>query len=122
MKLRKRPFRRLGACAAIAAAAATFIAAGCSGVPHDAVDRSKMPPDVRTAYDVFTRKCSKCHSLARPLSAGITDDDEWARYVSRMRRQPGSGITVDDQEVILQFLRYYAAEQRLKANKSGGAP
>ena len=37
-------------------------------------------------------RCSRCHTLARPLNAHITDPQHWIRYVARMRRQPGSGI------------------------------
>jgi hypothetical protein len=38
-------------------------------------------------------------------------------YVERMRRQPGSGITTQDEESILRFLHYYSQEQ--KREKSG---
>ena len=40
-----------------------------------------------------------------------------------MRRQPASGISYTDQEAILRFLRYYAADlRRIQAEKHGGAP
>jgi hypothetical protein len=86
---------------------------GC-GSRTEGLDATKLPDDVRADYQLFARRCSKCHSLARPLTAGIKDDDQWVKYVNRMRRQPGSGISLDDQEHILRFLRYYAAELRAK--------
>jgi len=44
-------------------------------------------------------------------------------YVNRMRRQPSSGISLEDQEHILKFLRYYAADlRRIEAEKRGGPP
>jgi len=81
---------------------------------NEALDPSTMPEDVRADYAVFAQRCSKCHSLSRPLTATITDDEEWVRYVNRMRRQPGSGITRADQVPILRFLHYYT-QHRLDA-------
>lgn len=96
--------------------------AACSGARTEGLDRNKLPEDVRADYDVFARRCSKCHTLARPLQAGITDDEQWVMYVNRMRRQPGSGISLDDQERILRFLKYYAAETRRRKGETPAAP
>ena len=99
-----------------------LVLAAC-GSRTEGLDRTKLPEDMKSDYDLFARKCSKCHGLARPLQSGITDDEQWVMYVNRMRRQMGSGITYDDQEHILRFLRYYAAELRAKqAPKTGAAP
>jgi hypothetical protein len=92
------------------------------GARTDGLDRTKLPEDIKSDYDVFARKCSKCHSLARPIQSGITDDEQWVLYVNRMRRQPGSGIDYGDQERILRFLKYYAAELRAKEAAKKGAP
>jgi hypothetical protein len=86
----------------------------------EGLDPSKLPDDVRDDYTLFATRCSKCHSLARPLNSGITDDEQWVLYVNRMRRQPGSGISLTDQEHILHFLRYYAAELRRRAAEKRG--
>jgi len=91
-----------------------FVVACSSRSRTEGLDPSKLPEDVRADYQLFARRCSKCHSLARPLSSGIKDDDQWTNYVNRMRRQQGSGISLDDQEHILRFLRYYAGELRAK--------
>jgi hypothetical protein len=98
---------------------------GCP--PPDArsetIDRASLPAEVRAEYDVFAERCSKCHSLARPLNSGIVDDDYWAMYVARMRRQPSSGISIEDSRVILRFLHYYSLEQiRKKGAKSSPPP
>jgi hypothetical protein len=94
--------------------------AGCARGPRsDAGYAAQLPPEVRASYDVFASRCSKCHSLARPLDSGIADDDAWALYVERMRRQPGSGISVADQAPILAFLHYYSLEQRKRRASSG---
>ena len=71
-------------------------------------------------------RCSKCHSLARPLNSGIIDDGYWKLYVARMRRQPGSGISLEDTDQILRFLHYYSMEEIRKAvadvNRGGFGP
>jgi hypothetical protein len=107
--------------AAVAAAALVTTVSACQH--GEGLDPSKMPENVRADYELFSHKCSKCHSLARPLTSNITDDEQWVLYVNRMRRQPGSGISPQDQEGILRFLKYYAADlRRARAEKNGGAP
>jgi hypothetical protein len=85
----------------------------------DTIEPATLPAEVRADYDVFAERCSKCHSLARPLNSGIVDDDYWVMYVARMRRQPSSGISIEDSRVILRFLHYYSLDQiRKKGAKS----
>lgn len=67
---------------------------------------------MRGDYEVFAQRCSKCHTLARPLNSGITEDEFWTLYVARMRRMPGSGISPEDETRILRFLKFFSAEQR----------
>lgn len=78
----------------------------------DGLDSAQLPPEVRGDYEVFAQRCSKCHTLARPLNSGITEDEFWALYVARMRRMPGSGISPEDETRILRFLKFFSAEQR----------
>ena len=78
----------------------------------DGLDASALPDDVRPAYELFAQRCSKCHSLTRALNSGIEDDGYWKLYVDRMRRQPASGISPEDEAIILQFLHYFAKQQR----------
>jgi hypothetical protein len=98
--------RRVGVwlgCAALLAGAALLVAHGCAG----AIDVTSYPKDIQAAYEVFAVRCSKCHTLARPLNARIHDAQHWVRYVTRMRRNPSSGINAKDAEIILRFLLYY---------------
>jgi len=100
--------------------ALTLVQSACSR--KESLDPSTMPENVRADYTLFARRCSKCHTLARPLNANITDDEQWVFYVNRMRRQPSSGISLRDQEQILRFLRWYAGDlRRIAAEKSGSA-
>jgi hypothetical protein len=86
--------------------------AGTSKTRHgDRIDVSKYPPQIQAAYRVFAVRCSRCHTLARPLNANIDDPQHWVRYVTRMRRNPTSGINPKDAEIILQFLLFYTQER-----------
>ena len=93
-----------------------MVAAMQCGPVHgsDEVDTAKVPVELRADYAVFEQRCSKCHSLARPLTSGIDDDEYWKRYVERMRRQPSSGISPEDEIPILRFLHYFSEEQKKK--------
>jgi hypothetical protein len=98
--------------------------AGCGSSEHarDGLDPSRFPADVRADYEVFARRCSKCHSLSRPLNSGIDDDAYWAAYVARMRRQPSSGISHQDELTVLRFLHFYSLEQKQKKLKGPPPP
>jgi hypothetical protein len=95
--------------------------AGCSGwlARTEGLDVSTLPESVRPDYAVFAQRCSKCHSLARPLTSGIDEDDYWVMYVAKMRRQPESGISPEDTVVILRFLHYFSLEQKKKKEGHG---
>ena len=109
----KRTMQRWsGLLIALALAIASLGASGCATSQRDGLDVAQLPEAVRPDYALFARRCSKCHSLARPLGSGITDDSVWIAYVDKMRRQPGSGISPQDAGPILRFLHYYSSEQR----------
>ena len=98
---------------------------GCAGAVserRDGLDVSTLPPDVQSDYAVFAQRCSKCHSLARPLESGITEDAYWRMYVEKMRRQPGSGISEADTVPILRFLHWYSVERPKAAAAAASAP
>jgi hypothetical protein len=96
----------------------------CSSTGGEWLDARSVDPSVRADYEVFAIRCSKCHSLARPLNSGIDRDDYWRWYVARMRRQPGSGITESDTVAILRFLHVYSLDERQKKAQDAdpGAP
>jgi hypothetical protein len=106
-------------CAALALSAA---GCGSSATRSEGLEPSTLPAELRADYAVFAQRCSKCHSLARPLTSGISDENYWALYVARMRRQPGSGITLEDAGPILRFLHYYSIEQLRKNEKPVSPP
>jgi hypothetical protein len=100
------------------AAALGLLLCACA-TTGDGLDVATLPVDLRPDYAVFARRCSKCHSLARPLGSGITEDKAWVDYVDRMRRQPGSGISQADVAPILRFLHHYALEERRRRAGTG---
>jgi hypothetical protein len=101
----------------VALLVASLLGACASTLEHgDGLPPSAVPPEEQADYAVFAQRCSKCHSLARPLNSGITDDGYWHTYVEKMRRQPGSGITENDKVPILRFLHWYSSSKEQKAD------
>ena len=103
--------RRVAAGAAAAVLVSAVLACP-SGGREGGLNVSTIPPAFRDDYAVFAERCSKCHSLSRPLESGIDDDIFWRAYVERMRRQPSSGISIADETPILRFLHYYSVDRR----------
>ncbi|HKU43344.1 MAG TPA: hypothetical protein VJR89_34520 [Polyangiales bacterium] len=101
------------------------LAGACAGMSAvrsgDTIDTSGYPKDIQAAYEVFAVRCSRCHTLARPLNARIRDPEHWVRYVTRMRRNPTSGINPKDAEIILRFLLYYTAQVAAEEDAASGA-
>lgn len=81
----------------------------------DKVNVSAYPAEVQEDYRVFSAKCSKCHTLARPINTDLTAD-AWKMYVKRMSNKPDSGITPDQGKRIYSFLKFYQAEKDAKSS------
>jgi hypothetical protein len=96
------------------------VQAGCSVGRTGEPEAETLSATAAADYALFAVRCSKCHSLSRPLNSGIDRDDYWRLYVERMRRQPGSGISEDDTVGILRFLHLYSIEQRRKKEQKLG--
>lgn len=64
-------------------------------------------------YVLFAKRCSKCHTPARPLNARFASRKYWARYVTEMWRRPASGITHSEARRIIDFLVYDAKKRKL---------
>jgi cytochrome c5 len=79
----------------------------------DKVDVSAFPANIQASYKVFATKCSKCHTLARPINTDMKKS-EWKRYVKRMANKPKSGISDDDAKGIYEFLAFYQAKKDKK--------
>jgi len=71
----------------------------------DKVNVASYPAEMQKDYKVFTDKCAKCHTIARPINTAMTKD-EWARYVKRMMHKPNSGISDAQGKAIYEFLAY----------------
>src|ERR1022692_439352 len=57
------------------------------------IDVSKYPDGIKENYEVFSKKCSQCHKLSRPINSDYALPDEWSRYIKRMMYKPGSNIS-----------------------------
>lgn len=75
------------------------------------IDVSDYPEEMQTLYTLFTRKCSRCHTIARPINSDFKAE-EWRKYVLKMMRKPGSGLTPKTAEQIIKFLTYDAQHRK----------
>ncbi len=71
----------------------------------DSVDVSKYPADQQANYKIFKSRCSKCHTLARPLNTTMTPD-YWAHYVGIMVDKSPDKFEPGDARHIYEFLAY----------------
>lgn len=79
------------------------------------IDISKYPEALKENYDLFSSKCTQCHKLSRPINSDYVLPDEWSRYVKRMMRKPGSGISSSDGKKIYEFLVYDSSVRKKTA-------
>ena len=77
------------------------------------VEISSYPKEVQDNYAVFASKCSKCHTLARPINTNLKPE-EWKMYVKRMMNKPDSGISPDQGKKVYQFLKFWQDEKDKK--------
>ncbi|MFT3925849.1 MAG: hypothetical protein QM778_25120 [Myxococcales bacterium] len=93
---------------------------GCTTPAQQAsvyLEQTKIPPELKLDFECFAVNCSKCHQLARALNAPITRVEHWNRYVARMARTPGSGISPAEAPSILRFLHWHTQE-RVRAEQA----
>jgi hypothetical protein len=104
---------------ALACLSALVLVAGCpsGGLGQGDIRVANLTPALQSDYALFADRCSKCHSLSRAFNQGDRDDQFWAHYVTRMRRQPSSGIAPEEEEPIVRFLVYYSSELRKERSK-----
>lgn len=87
----------------------------------DSIDVSKFPKEQQENYKVFSEKCSRCHTLARPINTSVAAPQDWKATVEKMRRKPRSGISDDAQKQIADFLVYNASQKKVAASTSTDA-
>ena len=111
--MRRVPFV---AAAVTVALAQAYLSSACVERTPRPQDVAQQSPELRQGYALFTHRCSKCHALSRPLDANLEESGYVAKYVRRMRLQPGSGILESEEGPIVDFLVAYAEEvKRTKA-------
>jgi hypothetical protein len=70
------------------------------------IDVSKYPAGIQENYRVFSRKCSQCHNLGRPINSDYVLPDEWSHCIRRMKCQSGSDISSSEERKLYDFLVY----------------
>lgn len=79
----------------------------------DKIDVSNYPPEHQENYKLFVERCSRCHTIARPINSQFSQSDEWERYVKRMMRKPGCEMPTDEAKKVWQFLVYDSQTRKL---------
>jgi len=79
------------------------------------IDVAKYPPEQKAAYKLFSKKCSKCHTLARPINSDFVLPAQWERYIKRMMYKPNSQMSDQDGKTIYKFLVYDASVRKADA-------
>lgn len=77
------------------------------------IDVTAYSPEMQETYELFTRKCSRCHTVARPINSTFTPDG-WQEYVYKMMKKPGSGLTPKTADKIIEFLIYDSQRRKKK--------
>jgi hypothetical protein len=72
----------------------------------ETIDVSKYPAEQQTNYKAFAVKCSRCHTLARPINAPYALPEEWEAYVKKMQKKKRSGLDPGSAKKIIEFLKY----------------
>jgi hypothetical protein len=83
----------------------------------DKIDVAGYPAELQKDYKLFAGKCSKCHTIARPINT-MMKRDEWERYVKRMMHKPNSGISDKQGKDIFEFLIYDQTNRKDKNPKA----
>lgn len=102
----------------------------CEDKGPDSIDVSKYPEEQQKNYNLFSKKCSKCHTLARPINTTeLATVEDWTQYVLKMKKKKRSGIRKKDVAAITAFLIFDTKtrkkeilaqrEKRIKEGKKG---
>ncbi len=114
--------------------------------PNDAgptkIDVSTYPKEMQKTYEEFTKKCSNCHTIARPINAQFVEmsaeeeakarkeqpdlftdtriidvnEHAWNRLVKRMMAKPGCPVNKMSGKRIWEFLVYDSKVRKTGAN------
>ncbi|OGS04726.1 MAG: hypothetical protein A3G41_00340 [Elusimicrobia bacterium RIFCSPLOWO2_12_FULL_59_9] len=85
----------------------------------DSIDVSNYPQEQQANYKTFAKKCSKCHTLARPINAPY-GAQEWEPYVGKMRKKKRSGLDAKSAGKIIEFLKYDSSVRKKELIKKTG--
>ena len=76
------------------------------------IDVTKYPADLKADYKLFAKKCSKCHTIARPINSDFVLPAQWERYIKRMMFKPNSQMNDADGKIIYRFLVYESSARK----------
>ena len=85
--------------------------------------REQFPPEYQARFDLFAKRCTRCHEMARPIvalqtgvtpiSGGSFEAEGIKMYVIKMMQKLNSGLDREDAREIIPLLTY--AREQAKA-------
>jgi len=70
------------------------------------IDVASYPPELQQAYQVFTKKCGACHTVARAINSDLVLESDWEADVNDMTARSRKMISADEAKQIYDFLVY----------------
>jgi hypothetical protein len=88
--------------------AAVIVAAACSGSDKHVLLAAvaDAPPEIRSACELVTHRCTQCHTLDRVNQTRMTAPENWRTYVRWMRLHPASQIPASEEPTLVTCLVY----------------
>jgi hypothetical protein len=86
-----------------------------SDLGADTVDVSAYPPEIKRDYEIYTKVCSSCHTLARSINSPYVGRAWWEFYLASMRMRAhfhGRPLSNEDLGSVLDFLEHDANKRK----------
>ena len=78
-----------------------------------AIDVSAYPAPIRDEYALFQARCSRCHTLARPINSPWVSQENWTEFLDRMQKHSGGVLlTEDERKSIIEFLVFDGKQRK----------
>lgn len=81
----------------------------------ESIDVREYPEEQQANYLVFKERCSRCHTLARPVNFPAHDRKVWQAYVAKMHKRSGKVLLSPLMEKqIVDFLVFDGERRKTK--------
>jgi hypothetical protein len=76
------------------------------------IDVASYPAAMQDVYNTsFSKRCKKCHTLARPINTNFAPS-RWEEYIKKMMRKKGSNVNGEEGKKIWEFLVFDTKQRK----------